>query len=107
MCHFASLMLSTAAAPVAQGFHAGDRTRQQATPCRMRSPRQASTLLQNRARLRAPAEQTCNERDNKQNQEYEKEHFRNFRGARGDASESEYCCYQGDDKKYQRIVEHL
>ena len=60
-----------------------------------------------RLTLSTSAEQSSDQRYDEQHEEYEKQHFRDFRGTGGDASESEYGCDQCDDKKYQRIVEHL
>jgi hypothetical protein len=53
------------------------------------------------------SEQARDERYDEQHQEYEKQYFRDLRRACGDATESEYRGDQRNDKKYQRIVEHL
>jgi hypothetical protein len=52
-------------------------------------------------------EQARDERYDEQHQEYEKQYFCDLRGACGDAPESEHRGDQRNDKKYQRIVEHL
>jgi hypothetical protein len=57
--------------------------------------------------LRPPPEQARDERYDEQHQEYEKQDFGDLRGACGNATESEYRGDQRNDKKYQRIVEHL
>jgi hypothetical protein len=54
-----------------------------------------------------PPEQARDERYDEQHQEYEKQYFGDLRGACGDAPESEHRGDQRNDKKYQRIVEHL
>jgi hypothetical protein len=54
-----------------------------------------------------PPEQARDERYDEQHQEYEKQYFCDLRGACGDAPESEHRGDQRNDKKYQRIVEHL
>ena len=59
------------------------------------------------ATLRPPPEQARDERYDEQHQEYEKQDFGDLRGACGNATESEYRGDQRNDKKYQRIVEHL
>ena len=53
------------------------------------------------------AEQARDQRHDKQNQEDEKQNFRDFRGAYSDAPEPENGGNKRDNEKYQRIVEHL
>ena len=53
------------------------------------------------------AEQPRDKRYDKQHQEDEKQDFRDLRGTCSNATESEHGGDQRDDKKYQRIVEHL
>ena len=53
------------------------------------------------------AEQSRDKRYDKQHQEDEKQDFRDLRGTCGNATESEHGGDQRNDKKYQRIVEHL
>jgi hypothetical protein len=57
--------------------------------------------------LRSSPEQARDERYDEQDQEYEKQDFGDLGGACGNATESEYRGDQRNDKKYQRIVEHL
>jgi hypothetical protein len=52
-------------------------------------------------------EQARDERDDEQHQEDEKQDFRDLRGTRSNATESKHGGDQRNDKKYQRIVEHL
>jgi hypothetical protein len=57
--------------------------------------------------LSPSAEKACDQRYNEQNQENEEQDLCDFRGARGNAPETEHGGNKRDDEKYQRIVEHL
>jgi hypothetical protein len=57
--------------------------------------------------LSPSAEQARDKRYDKQDQEDEKQDFRDLRGTCSNATESEHGGDQRNDKKYQRIVEHL
>jgi hypothetical protein len=52
-------------------------------------------------------EQSRDKRYDTQHQKDEKQDFRDLRGACSNATESEHGGDQRNDKKYQRIVEHL
>ena len=52
-------------------------------------------------------EQARHQRYDEQNEENEEQDFRDFRGASSNATESEHGGNQRNDKKYERVVQHL